>query len=480
MERATLTWGLVLIFGVPMLTIGLGEVAGRLEWHENPLAGVIRNLRRSVLLSGAVLLLLQQIFRLDPESVLVRALTTGLGVAAIWTAISLANVVLVVGTKQYRWQIEVSNLLFQVVRVLVVLAVGSYLLGDVWDFDLKEILSALGVGSLVFALAVQDTLSNLVSGFLLIFESPFQVGDWIRVDDLEGEVLEINWRAVRLKTRERDIIVIPNGKLGETIIQNYTLEDPLHGVRVSIPFSDRDPPNKVIRVLQEAAASVEGIFQDPMPEVRPIAFENAVVTYEVEYYIQEYGYAEEIQGQLLVNIYYASKRHHLTAPIPARQYSLLQQPKKREEDESREVLEILRSLSTFQRLSSRSLESLARQFSYSYFGMGECIVKAEEFDSGFQLILEGNVILTVADGQGKEQEVMRLSRGDCLGEMAFLQVEPSLVTAIAATDVQTVAIAPDAIWELAQQYPEFAQAMQAFVEERKNAILLIREVTSSR
>ncbi len=52
------------------------------------------------------------------------------------------------------------------------------------------------------------------------------MGDWIKVGQTEGEVIEINWRAVRLKTRERDVIVIPNGNLGKDTIQNYTLIDP--------------------------------------------------------------------------------------------------------------------------------------------------------------------------------------------------------------------------------------------------------------
>ena len=154
------------------------------------------------------------------------------------------------------------------------LSILTYILGQVWHVDLTKIVGVLGIGSVAIAISLQDTLSNLVSGFLLIVESPFKVGDWISVGELEGEVLEINWRAVRIKTSDRDIIIIPNGNLGQENICNYTLFDPLHPVRLRMPFSYQDRLDLIGQTLRQVAQTVDGIVSQPEPEVVPKTFNN--------------------------------------------------------------------------------------------------------------------------------------------------------------------------------------------------------------
>ena len=122
---------------------------------------------------------------------------------------------------EYKWQIAVPNLLYQVIRAAMVLGTIAYVLSTVWNVDLTQAAQALGVGSLVIALALQDTLSNLVSGFLLLTDSPFKKGDWIQVGNLKGQVVDINWRAVRLLTFDDDLLIVPNGSLGKQNILNY-------------------------------------------------------------------------------------------------------------------------------------------------------------------------------------------------------------------------------------------------------------------
>jgi small-conductance mechanosensitive channel len=146
-------------------------------------------------------------------------------IALTYTLLVLFRNLVSSGDRKTSWQIIMPNLLFQLVRALLVFGALTYLLAEVWNIDVKQIMGTLGIGSLVIALALQDTLSNLVSGFLLIIESPFKVGDWIKVGDIEGEVIEINWRAVRVRTIDRDVVIIPNGNLGKENICNFVLDD---------------------------------------------------------------------------------------------------------------------------------------------------------------------------------------------------------------------------------------------------------------
>jgi small-conductance mechanosensitive channel len=476
MEQSTLTWGLVLILVVPALTISLGELIDRFKQQTNPFQGVVQNLRTFVLPSLATLLLLQQLLRLDQSNTGLRVVETLFGAAVIFTTVSVLNVLLTPHSSRKRWQIYVPNLLFQSARAFVILGIAAYLSTSVWQVDLSQVVTALGVGSVVIALALQDTLSNLVSGFLLIFEAPFQVGDWVQIQGLEGEVIEINWRAVRLKTIDRDIVIIPNGVLGQETICNYTLLDDLHACRVRITVSNSEPPNKVLKVLKQTILAVEGVVPEPEPLVRPVNFTDFIGEYEIKYFIRDYVEAEKIEGQFLTNLFYAAQRNNISDPMPVQKHYLLSRKDLYPEADVQEAVTLLRSHPSFRLLDPNTIEQVAQAATIKSYGKGECIVEAGSFDPGFQLILEGTVTLTVINDQGQAQPMGRLTQGNFFGEMVFLRGEPSLVTATAEGDVSTLLVPSTFISDLAQRNPKFAREMNQFIQDRKKAVLLSQKL----
>ncbi|MEM8605417.1 MAG: mechanosensitive ion channel family protein, partial [Cyanobacteria bacterium P01_H01_bin.121] len=346
-EQQQIIWAVILMVGCPALSIGLGELAFRLRNQNHPLAPAFQITRAFILPPLAILLVVLKLLDLPANSTTVQIIETVLGLAVMSGLIALVNGLVVPSRRNYDWQLEVPNLLFQVARTSVLLSVTAYLLASVWHVDLSKVAAALGVGSLVIALALQDTLSNLVSGFLLIFESPLQVGDWVKIEDTEGEVLEINWRAVRLKTLDSDVVIIPNGVLGKETIYNYTLLYPEHGDRLTFTFSNAEPPNRVIPVLRAAALAVDGILAEPEPEVRPLKFTDHQAEYEVQYWICNFEQAETIQGQFMTNVYYASKRHRLARPIPAQKHYVLDENPTNHQNYLPAILEALIALPIF-------------------------------------------------------------------------------------------------------------------------------------
>ena len=336
--------------------------------------------------------------------------------------------------------------------------------------DLSKVIAALGVGSLVIALALQDTLSNLVSGFLLIFESPFQVGDWVRVNDVEGEVLEVNWRAVRLRTPDHDVVIIPNGVLGKETIYNYTLLYPLHGDHITFTFSNEEAPNRVIPVLKAAALAVEGILAEPEPEVRPLKFTDHQAEYEVQYCIADFTHASTIQGQFITNVYYARKRHRLMLPMPFEKHYVLQDNPSNGEDYVPDILKALATLPIFRGLDETVLDTLAHQAEVKYYGAGETIIHVGEVDEGICIVLQGQVMLSCPDHAGNARVISYLETGNLFGEMSLLRNEPSWVSVIALQDVELVVLNGDAVFSVAQQQSNFALEMNHFIDERKKMV----------
>ena len=185
MKQSLWIWGLLLMVGFPLLTIILGEVKNHLHQKQNPLEVFINSIQRLVLPPLVIILILEKLLELNNLGIILPILQTIFWLAVSHAILSLVKVILVTEDKQYAWQNVIPNIFFQATRGTVVLGIGAYVLAETWQVDLSQVAAALGVGSIVVALALQDTLSNLVSGFLLLLENPLKTGDWLKVQNIE-------------------------------------------------------------------------------------------------------------------------------------------------------------------------------------------------------------------------------------------------------------------------------------------------------
>lgn len=185
------------------------------------------------------------------------------------------------------WRSRVPKLLIDLFRLFLVLLGGAIILATVWNTDLAGVVTALGVSSIVIGLALQDTLGSVTSGIALLFERPFTVGDWLRVGDMVGQVIDINWRAVRLQTFEREMVIIPHKLISSEIIRNFSQPLRLHAERIRIGFSyDDDPPNLPKQVLQATAIETQGILLQPEPQIFTVSYDDSAITYEVKFLLR--------------------------------------------------------------------------------------------------------------------------------------------------------------------------------------------------
>lgn len=472
MDRAILLQGLAIVIGFPLGIIALGELMERCKRTQNPLFKVLGGIRHFLFPLSILWLILHQFFQVSPDATAMRVLNSGCWLGLIYILLLLVNIISL--TVRAR-SINVPNLLFQFLRAFIVLFVLAYILGRVWQIDLSKIIGALGIGSVAIAISLQDTLSNLVSGLLLIVESPFKVGDWIKINDVEGEVIEINWRAVRIKTTARDIIIIPNGNLGKENICNYTLFDPLHEVRLRISFSYQDRPDLVSQTLTRVALNIKGIESHPTPLVVPKVFNNTSIEYQVSFFVIHYNQRGRIKREFWNQAYYAIRRAGLTIPFADTVQYKLNFEQNKTDSIPNNIAEILRSLQLFRSLDSAMVESLTQQAKVEIFATGEKIISAGERSRAFYIIIGGQAILTKVDSSGEQQEIAHLRERDYLGETRVLSEKPSPVSATATEIVTAIAIAPSAIFQAIQKSPQFALEISQFIDRRKNLIGVVEQ-----
>ena len=176
-------------------------------------------------------------------------LETLLWLAGIIVALSLVTNTALMRREGDQYEARYPKLLVDILRLILVLVGACFVIAGVWEKDLGGLLTAVGVSSIVLGLALQNTLDNVMAGIAVLFEQPFQVGDWVTVGSITGEVMEMNWRSVRVRTRGRDLVVVPNSVIGKETLINLSRPTRAHAETHLLGFSYDDPPNKVKRVL---------------------------------------------------------------------------------------------------------------------------------------------------------------------------------------------------------------------------------------
>lgn len=186
---------------------------------------------------------------------------------------------------------------------VVGLGVDAVLVSDALGISLAPALTALGVGSLAVALALQDTLSNFFSGLYLVVDKPVRPGDFIRVDpSYEGYVQSIGWRSTHLRTLNNNLVIIPNGTLSKAIITNYTLPTPhvASSVRVDVaPDADLDKAEDALADEAKRAADIPGISDAPAPSVALApGFADGGIGFTISFHVRSFGDQGSVQHAL--------------------------------------------------------------------------------------------------------------------------------------------------------------------------------------
>ncbi|MBW4663989.1 MAG: mechanosensitive ion channel family protein [Chroococcus sp. CMT-3BRIN-NPC107] len=340
-------WAIALVVSFPLLVIGLGELIYRLQRQAKPLADTLRAVRNLVLPVFVFMLFGQYVLNLPSSNVLIKSIQTLFWLCIIHAALSLLNTILFGQARGDTWRSRVPKLLIDLFRLFLVLVGGAIVLATVWNADLAGVVTALGVSSIVIGLALQDTLGSVTSGIALLFERPFTVGDWLRVGDLVGQVIDINWRAVRLQTFEREMVIIPHKLISGEIIRNFSQPLRLHAERIRIGFSYDDPPNLAKQVLHATALETQGILLQPEPQIFTISYDDSAITYEVKFFIEDYGDLEEIRDRFMSRVWYAAQRNNLTIPFAIRTLYNFHGPTSRNEGTSKKFTESLQSIPAF-------------------------------------------------------------------------------------------------------------------------------------
>ena len=472
-------WGAILIIVFPFATLILGEIIYRAKAKDKLLVATLRIVRNLIFPSLALFILLNQVLGLSPATTPMRLVQTALWLFTIHGSLTVVNGLLFNQAKAGSWQANVPRLFRDLSRVFLILCGIAIVLSVVWGADLGGVIAALGVGSIVIGLALQDTLGNLFSGIALLFERPFTEGDWIEIDSVKGKVIEINWRSVHILTRELEMLVIPNAVLAGATIRNYRRPQKLHIEVVEVGFSYDDPPNKVKQVMKETALSTKGVLDKPEPVIQTVSYDDSSIGYKVRLYLADYDKVPQIRDEFVTRVWYAAERHNLNIPFPIRTVFHNPPTKTNPAAVINEYLEKIRVLPSFISVSEEILVNLAQCADKRYFGAGEKAIAQGKHTDKFYVIVKGKASVTVSSENSLlEQEVAQLAKGDFFGESALSGKNISAVTVTAISDLELLALPIENVQIALEQSTRFRQEIGAVIESRRREVVRLRKPQS--
>jgi len=183
------------------------------------------------------------------------------------------------------------GLLNKTITVIIFVIAIAVILGY-FKFDITPLIAGVGLGALAIGLALQSTLSNFFAGVHLLSDKPIRVGDFIELDEnTSGIVEDIGWRSTRIRMLTDNLLIIPNGKLAESNIINYSM--PKQDLSIWVPCgvayeSDLKKVEKVaLEVAKEIQNTVPGAVKDFEPAFRYREFGDSNINFITILRIQE-------------------------------------------------------------------------------------------------------------------------------------------------------------------------------------------------
>jgi small-conductance mechanosensitive channel len=177
----------------------------------------------------------------------------------------------------------------------------------IMDTVLKQPISGFlatsGVLAIVLGLALQNTLADVFSGLAINIERPFGAGDWITMNEtVEGQIIEIDWRATRLRTFSNDMVVIPNSVMAKAIVTNHRKLDSPYVSSLALNIDSAVPSARVIEMLLAAASTSPGVAPGNKPVAYACGFADSMVTYRLYFAVDSFMATPEVQSQVIARV----------------------------------------------------------------------------------------------------------------------------------------------------------------------------------
>jgi len=448
-------WAVGIAFGLPLGLVALTEWQHALQRRHSVLLRPVSILRNYLLPLGALLLLMLEANQIPPQATSVRVVATLAAFVVLVLLLSGINAALFQSAPDGSWRKRMPSIFLDVSR-FVLIAVGvAMIFAYIWGANVKGLFTALGITSIVVGLTLQNSVGQIISGLLMLFEQPFRLGDWLQTPQAKGRVVEVNWRATHLETGT-GLQITPNSVLASASFTNLSRPEGKHTCEVDVVFATEDPPDQVCHLLTRAASELPQCDPDRTPKTVPLGG----MEYRTSIPLMSPAEDAKAKAKFRRWIWYAARREGLHLDEADDSFST---PERVAEGIDKVVGP------TF-RLSRDEHEDLVEHARIEVFGDGERVQWAGEVPTGMMFVLSGTVQMNAHLEDGSEVIAWTQDEGSFLGQSTLTR-QPVLGSAYAVGEVTMVFVARDKIADLVQRNPLLLQEFGQTIEERRAHVL---------
>lgn len=373
---------------------------------------------------------------------------------------------------------SVPRLIKDLFATLIVVVGITIIVGVIFRKSVTGIWVTSSTIGFILGFALRSLILDVFTGLAINIDGSYKINDWIHVHSRNtveyiGCIVEMNWRTIRLKTTENNVVVVPNSIMGQSVVSNFSVPDALSRFELFFHLDFSILSERAVRVLLagvNGAIGYKGIEDHPEPTVKI----NQVTDKGVEYMVRYWIYPAKTSPSRARHVVTQSILHSLsTAGIslayPKQDVFYSRMPARDLDAQSKEgKRKILSSIELFRNIRPEALNILTESLKIVTFNASEKVIKIGEKGSSMFVIIEGFLdVYVYNETEKREVKIGNNSAGEFFGEMALLTGQPRSATVIAVTDVIAYEITRENMMPLVNSYPEILETISQVVAERQ-------------
>ncbi len=411
---------------------------------------------------------------LDVAAGLHQAALLGLGVALI----RLAGLAL--------FRVLLPALHVQTPRILEdIVVIGGYLLWGMVRLsyagvELSSLVATSAVITAVLAFAMQDTLGNILGGLALQLDDSLQIGDWVKVDDLAGRVVEIQWRFTAIVTRNGEKVVIPNAQLmkGKFVVIGSGSGNGSAGTWrrwIGFHIDYGVSPSRVIEAVTEglAEAEIANVAREPAPSCVAMEFAPGSVRYALRYWLIDPRDDDPTDSAVRCHVLATLQRKGWRIAVPDQSVHLVQEDQAHQEAvRQRELarrLKALAGIELFAALDEAERRKIAERLVYAPFARGDVMTRQGATAHWLYIVVSGEAEVWWQAPGGERRLVSRLPPGSIFGEMGLMTGAPRAATVVAGSDAECYRLDKASFEDIIHERQAIAESMAQILAQRQHA-----------
>lgn len=345
--------------------------------------------------------------------------------------------------------------------------------------EVGHLVTTSAVLTAVIGLSMQDTLVNILGGVLLNLENSFTIGDWIKVDDQVGQVVDIQWRSTTIETRNWESVVIPNAQLMKSkfIVLGKKRGQPRQWRRwVWFNVEASHAPGKVINLVDGALrqANIATMAQNPPANCLIMSFESGYNRYAARYWLNDLLPDDPSDSMVRSHIHAALEREGISMALTQQAMYMVQDNAKREKrlkaQQVNQHIGVLRRIDLFAPFSDEELHMLADKLVYAPYLAGDVITRQGNHAQWLYILESGMVDVVRETADNQRIPLNRLGADSIFGEMSLMTGDPRMATVVAASDAVCYRLDKASFETILLSRPQVVEELTAIMVERQSLL----------